>query len=185
MTIEQIIPVVSSLVPTAAIDVVGVYDQNFRQVFPNARPLKAEIKEVLKPMENPIETGAESTDHVVFLPTEITLYLFVGKTDYKQTYKAIQQLHQNATLLTVQTYTGSYQNQLIEAMPHTEDADIFNAIMMIMKLHETQFSTAEFEAVPRNPANANPVQRGTVNSSTSPPPEKKRSILAGIFSREP
>lgn len=179
MTIEQIVPIVSSLVPTAAIDVIGVYDQNFRQIFPNARPLKAEIKEVLKPMENPIETGAESTDHVIFLPTEITLYLFIGKADYKQTYKTIQQLHQTATLLTVQTYTGSYQNQLIESIPHTEDASVFNAIMMIMKLHETQFSTAEYEAVPRNPENAKPVTRGTVNGST--PPEKKRSILAGFL----
>jgi len=163
MSIEQVIALATSAIPSKAIDVVGVYTKDFMQVFPSARPMKAEVKEGLKPAESPRENGTLATDHVIYLPTEITMYMFLQPGQYQATYKTIQQLHRSATLLVVQTRTGSYENQIIADMPHTEGPDIYNTITLVMKLHETQTVTATFAPVPADPSSKSTVNRGTVN----------------------
>lgn len=174
---------VKSFFPTSTADVVGVFGQNYSQVFYKARPLKAVIKEEAKLMEHPVETGATITDFRIVLPIEIELILVIQANDYRSEYENIKQLYLNATLLTVQTKTSVYKNQLIASLPHDEDAEIFDAITMALKLKEVQFAVTQIVGTissPRKPSNSGTVNRGnqqTTDAGTATP----GSFLHGAF----
>jgi hypothetical protein len=174
--------ILGSILSTAAVDVVGVYTPEFRQVFPRARPIKAVVKEEAQVMEHPLETGATITDHRIILPVEIELSVILQAIDYRNTYQIIKQLFLNGDLLTVQTKTGIYENQLIAAMPHEEDPEMFDAITIALKLKEAQFVTPQFDIVPRNPTKKSTVDRGTQQPKTATVAnEEKTSTLFKAF----
>lgn len=166
-----------TLIPHAAVDTVAVYDQNFRQVFPRARALKAVVKEDAKVMEHPVETGAIITDHRIILPIEIELSFILQSEDYLDTYRAIKQYFLNATLLVVQTRSGTYQNQLIASMPHEEDPEQFDTLMMAVNLKQVQFVTPQFNVRPRRPSNSTTSDRGNLQPKK---PSGNPSYLAQI-----
>jgi hypothetical protein len=185
---------VSEFDATAA-DVVGVFDADFNQVFPEGRPIKATIKETARGMEHPIENGSTITDHRVIDPSEITLTLMLVGEEYPDTYGRIKALFQKSELLTVQTKTGSYPSMMIIEMPHDETSDVFDAVPMELKLREVLLVTAQFQALPpaavqsgtdgRGKRNASTVKRGEQTGKTETPPDaggqKKSSILYGII----
>lgn len=177
-----------------AADVVGVFDSDFNQLFPEGRPIKATIKETAKGMEHPVEDGSTITDHRVIEPTEITLTLVLVGEEYPDTYGTIKALFLKSDLLIVQTKTGSYPNMMIVEMPHDETADVFDGIPMELQLREVQLVTAQFQALPpaavqpgangRGKRNASTVKRGEQTGKPETPDangQKKSSILYGII----
>lgn len=148
---------------TQANDQVGVFDQNFNQVFAAARTMKAVIKEEARAMEHPLETGAVITDHRIILPVEIELSMFVQSGDVQDIYQEIRQYYLNSTLLLVQTRTTVYANQFIVGMPHEEDPDQFDAITIGLKLKQAQVVTSQsiVNVTPKKAANSSTVSRGT------------------------
>jgi len=167
---------------SAAVDVVGVFDQNFNQLFALARPLKAAVKEDGKLMEHPLETGASIIDHRITLPVEIDLSLIMTRGEYRDVYQRIRQAFRNGDLMTVQTKTGTYENMVISACPHDEDPELYDTISMGLKLVEAQFVQAQFGkltlAKVRNPSNASTVDKGQQQPTTS---TRRGSILFGVF----
>jgi hypothetical protein len=164
-----------SLINTS-LDSVAVFDQAFNQVFPQARALKATIKEEAKVMEHPVETGATITDHRVILPIEIELSMMVFSADYQDVYNSIKQYYLNSTLLIVQTWTSTYLNQLIAAIPHEEDPQQFKVLNIAIKLKEVLFVTSQSKVVPKNPSNNSTTNRGNIQPNTVSP-ERGSSIL--------
>lgn len=153
--------IISTLLPSFAIDYVAVFNQNYEQVFRNARPIKAVVKEQAKLMDHPVENGAIISDHRIILPIEIDLSLILASDDYQSVYKEIRQYYLNATLLVVQTRSGIYENQLISALPHEEDPSMFNALTLALSFKQVQFVTAQFGVVPKYSSNTTTVNRGT------------------------
>src|SRR5262245_18336047 len=113
---------------TASADVVGVFGDNFQQVFAGARPLKATVKELSKVMEHPVENGAVISDHKVVQPVEIEFALVLMAEHYRDAYQQIRQHFIASTLLSVQTRTAVYGRMVIAEMPHEEDPSLYNAI---------------------------------------------------------
>lgn len=163
-----------NLFPSAAVDVVGVFDSNFQQLFRQARAIKAVVKEESKPMEHPLETGATTTDHRIILPVEIELSLVIQLGDISDVYKTIKQFFLNGTSLTVRTKTGVYEDQLILGMPHEEGADNYDAIFLALSLKQTQFAITQFGVVPKAPTNKKTSDRGVQQAT----PPSNISILA-------
>lgn len=155
------VTIVSTLLPSYAVDYVAIFDQNFNQLFTDAKAIKAVVKEQAKVMEHPVETGAIITDHRIILPVEIDLSLILASEDYQDVYKAIRQYYYQATLLIVQTRSGIYENQLISALPHEEDPSMYNALTIALSLRQVLFVTAEYGVVPRYPSDSTTVSRGT------------------------
>lgn len=151
-------------IPNSSADVVAVFDQDFNQVFSDARSMKADVKEHSKLMEHPVETGITITDHRIIKPIDISLYVIIGGDGLRDIYSEIKGYFINATLLTVQTRTGNYQNMLIEEIPHEETADMFDSVALLVRLKEVQFVQAQFGTLPAkqvaHPANASTVNRG-------------------------
>ena len=51
------INIISTLLPSYATDTVAIFDQDYNQLFRNARAIKAVVKEQSKVMEHPVESG--------------------------------------------------------------------------------------------------------------------------------
>lgn len=119
------------------IDVIQILDQDsLQQVFSQARPLKASVRELSRGLRYPIETGAVLTDSIVILPLEILMDVFIPSTAYSTVYPALRASRIAGKLLTVQTRTGTYKNMYIEGMPHEESTEVMNAIVMTLHLVE-------------------------------------------------
>ena len=152
-------------IPSASADQVAIFDDNFRQVFEQARPLKLTVAEHAKVMEHPVETGATITDHRILEPIEIEYIALIQSADYRSVYQQIRQIYQNAGLLTVQSKTASYEHMLISEIPHEENPDYFDAIQIVIKMKEVFFVTAQFGMLP--PAKvADKTQASTVDIGT-------------------
>ncbi len=134
--------------PTAAVDVVGVYDDSFAQMFQQARPLKASIVRGTRIFTHPLEDGAMVSDHKVFDPVSIELSLVIVADDYKAVYQQIKTAYMSNSLLRVQTRADVFERMTIESMPHEEDADMFDAIPVALKMKEVQLVRAQFQALP-------------------------------------
>lgn len=171
--------ILDTLIPSYATDYVGVFNQDFSQVFPRARPMKAVVKEEAKVMEHPVESGAIITDHRIILPVEIELSLILQALDYQETYKVIRQYYLNATLLVVQTKSAVYDNQIIASMPHEEDPEQYDALIISLKLKQVQFVTPQYHVNPKNKTNSTTVNRGT-QLPQPVPPVKQSGIVAII-----
>jgi len=154
-------------------DVVQVIDQQtLTQVFSGARPLKAEVKEYAKVMDYPVETGVTLSDHRISLPTEITLPCIIPSSQYSTAYVAIRNAWQSAKLLSVQTRTGTYKNMIIAELPHEEDAELYTAITIFIKMREVIMvapsstapagTTSNFS--PANPKNSTNVNSGLISA---------------------
>jgi len=153
--------IINTLLPAFALDYVAVFDQNYNQLFTQARAIKAVVKEQSKVMEHPVESGAIITDHRIVLPIEIDLSLILASHDYQAVYNSIKQYYLNGTLLVIQTRSGIYTNQLISGLPHEEDPTMYNALTVALSLKEVILISAQYNVTPKNPTNSNTTNRGT------------------------
>jgi hypothetical protein len=166
----------SNLIPSYAQDVVGIFTQDFQQLFVEARPIKASIKEESKVMEHPVETGITITDHRIIQPIEIELSIIINSVDYADVYNTIRQNFLNATLLTVQTKVGVYTNQLIASLPHDEDPALYDTITIALRLKQVLFVTAVYGVLPRKASNSN-----TVNTGVQQAKPASSSVAANVM----
>lgn len=149
-----------NLIPTAAVDVVGVYDADFNQVFAGAQTIKATIKNDATLFRHPLEDGTEITDHSIFNPVEISLTAILSGNQYRNVYQQIKQAFRDRSQLIVQTRADSYSNMYISGMPHDETPDAYDAIIVSIQLQEAEFSTAEIVFSPANDADKTTKSRG-------------------------
>lgn len=134
--------------PLPAVDIVGIYDRDFNQLFSSARPIKATVKRSAKLMEHPLETGAVVTDYKITEPTEIDLSLLIAANDYLNTYEQINIAFLSSQVMTVQTRAGSFINMIIERMPHEEDPAQYDMLALALSLKEVRFVTAQYGKLP-------------------------------------
>jgi hypothetical protein len=147
--------------PTYAVDVVGIYDENFNQVAKKARTIKLHVKNESKVMDHPVEDGSTISDYTVFLPIEVELTLILFGLDYRDTYNSIIQIYQNRELLNIQTFAGTYNNMIIYDPSHDEGSEIYNSVAMVLKLRQVQSVTPQFSLAPKNKRNKSTVDKGT------------------------
>ena len=134
------------------------------QLFANARPMKATVRETSRVMEHPAENGVMIADHHIINPVEIDLALLIPIQFYGSTYAQIRQAFVNAVKLTVQTKTGIYPNMIIADMPHEENPDVYDAIVMTMRLKQVLLAPNPVTFQPLQAANSNTVQTGLQNA---------------------
>lgn len=162
-------------------DIVAVYDENFNQVFPQARSIKVSVKRDTKSMESPLENGASVVDHIVFLPTEFELSLATQGDDAESIYQEIRQYFSKSTLLTLHTASGVDEKIYITSMPHEESSDNIDVLIIAVKLKQAQLANSRSSSIPinnvKNPSDSNAVDKGTVHPKVNAP----RSIASKLF----
>src|SRR5574337_297464 len=167
-------------IASAAKDVTGVFTQSFTQVFRAARPIKVSILPQKKMMEQPLETGATTVDHVILQPIEAELSMIIPNGEYRNAMAEIKQLYEESILLIVQTKADTYSNMVISAMPHEESAEMMDAIALALKLREVQFATTTTKIVPKDPTKNSTVDRGVQPGKD--PSDKGKASASQLYS---
>lgn len=164
---------------TAAVDVVGLFKlDTLQQVARNARPVMLDVKEESQLMEHPLEDGTSVVDHRILKPNEFELALLMLYGEYRELYQELKQLYLNAELLTLHTKVGVYTNLVIAAMPHKEDAEMYDGVAIGVKLREVQVAQTTISTIaPRNPKNKSTVQRGTQQSAPASEQDQDQGSL--------
>lgn len=164
-----------------AIDVVGIFDDNFNQLFTGARPLRAQLREIARAMEHPLETGQIITDYRIILPIEITIPVIISQQNYDDTYQEIRTAFVNSTIVVVRTRTGIYNNMVITEIPHEEDAEKYDAITMYLKFKQVQVVQANSDFAPADPTQADTQQIGQQNPVTFTPAAATQTQINQAF----
>lgn len=174
-----------SVLSMFGVDVVGVFDNTtYEQIFQTARPMKANVSVTKKIMDHPVESGALISDFAIILPVEIELSLLLGGTEYQSTYQLIKAYFDSGALVSVTLRSRTFNNMLIQAMPHEESPDQIDVLPLALKLREVQMFTAQYQALAAQQV-ATPTDESTVSRGAQQP---QSSILysitnyaAGIF----
>lgn len=178
--------------PSHAVDVVALLDADTRRpVLETARPTRANVFEISRVMEHPLEDGSTIVDHMVRLPVEVDLVL-VSMGSPQDVYAELSQLHRAGTLLTVQTRTGTYDSMLLAEIPHDEPPEMAESVTFALRLKEAKFVQPEYGQLPprkvANPAHSSTVKRGTQQTTEASPSKTdaakdtyRGSILYRVF----
>lgn len=150
------------------VDVVGIYDTELQPLFIDLQYMKADIRESSQVMRHPVETGTMIADNHIINQVEMNITVMIKSQFYTSTYNQIKQAFVAGTSLIVQTRTGVQRNMIIADMPHTENPDIYDGVVMQLHLIEVLYvvpSSISAQAAPANfspkdPANTNTVQAG-------------------------
>lgn len=157
---------------TKKLDVVQILDQTSgQQIFADARPIAAFVREVSKGLRYPIETGAVITDSIIIEPIEINMDMLINQDGYATVYPQIRTGRLNGILYTVQTRTGTYKNMFIEEMPHEETSEMMSSIKIHIKFVEALLVAPSTNGTtqiqnnysPSSPQNASTVAQGLLS----------------------
>lgn len=151
-------------------DVVAIYNASQSQVFEDARPMKASVSYYSRQFEHPLEDSTVITDHRVIMPVEISLVMTIPFGEYKDAYLNITNAFLRGDILQVRTKARTYLNMVIQAMPHEENPEKFDAIDIVLELKETQFFTTTVTTLSvdnvEDATQSSSVQRGEQNPQT-------------------
>lgn len=162
--IQNIIPVGGSLNIQAN---VAIFDEDFKQILTTVNIVDVKVQEDARNMEHPVEDGTIITDHRIILPVEIDLTLILNTTDYPSVYSQIQGLYYGGVLLTIQTRTTIYENQMITSLPHSETSELYSGVALSLSLRQVLIVSAQYNITPKYPSDSNTVERGTQQGTTA------------------
>src|SRR5699024_8459111 len=77
-----------------------------------------------------VESGEERSDHVVTGAIEISIEFVLAGRDSREQFRAIRQAYRDHRLITVQTRMATYEDMLIEAMPHEETSVVYDGAVV-------------------------------------------------------
>lgn len=165
-------------------DVVAIFDSQGNQLIEDARPIKVSVIPSSKMMEHPLEDGSSVVDHRVIQPTMIEVTCVATQDSY-QRIKEISR--QNDTVI-AQTNAGVFESMAVESYAHDETSDVFDKLIVQIKLREVIFVKTQFQALPpravKKPRNASTVKNGSKRgeSATDGQADKaqRKSKLAGL-----
>lgn len=173
-------------------DVIGIFDSiTYEQYFVTARPIKVSVSEVAKVMTHPVENGATISDFKVIMPIQIQMSMILSPLEYQATYQSIKTAFKNSTLFIVQTRSDMYLSMMISAMPHEEEAAMFDTIPIALKMEEVKLATtiigvAKHNKVsnPKSKKHSDTTKTGKQNEKTTDATKQKynESVLHGWLS---
>jgi len=172
---------VTALIPTFGEDVVAVYLQSDRgddeQIFVDAHIIQAEVDEHVTFYKHPLENGRSIVDHRIIEPVTITMRVILVDSQSllrlatgnslivraRDIYRQIRQDFLAGSLLSIQTRTNTYRNQIIQGIPHAETAEIFDGVVLTLNMSELQRETDNVTWAPADETQESTVGRGKVN----------------------
>ncbi|OWK42201.1 phage baseplate protein [Fimbriiglobus ruber] len=164
------------------VDIVGIYNDT-AQVYVQARPLKASVRETSKVMEHPVETGVVLSDHHIINPVEIDLPLMVASVYYAAIYQQIKTDFLAATLLSVKTPVNVYGSMIVADMPHEESPEHFSSVIIGLRLKQVLFEVpGSTQPLPANYSPAAAANENTVQSGLQSAAALGTRVLAGATS---
>ncbi len=166
---------INDLLSTAInVDIVGIYDADLNPLFVDIQYMQAEVRESSQVMRHPVETGTMIADNHIINQIEINIATMIKSQFYTSMYNQLKQAFVSGTSLIVQTRTGVYANMIIADMPHSENPDIFDGVVIHLHLIEVLYivpSSVSQQPAPANFSPEDPVNSNTVQAGLKSPAE--------------
>lgn len=160
-------------------DVVGIFDDEFRQLVESARPMRAAVSPSAKLMTHPREDGAQIADHRIINPVEIEITAILTPAEYRAAYQQLQDLFRQSRAVTVQTRAAVYPNMVLVGLPHDESPEVADTLPVVLRFVEVLTISAQFQALPRRAVrfddDTSSANRGE-QSPTTPPSERQSRL---------
>ena len=173
-------PGITALIPTFGEDVVAIFEQSESgddvQILEGAHLMRATVGEDVTFYKHPLENGRSLVDHRIIQPVTIEFQIILTddvsilgavlalSTDFVESagdvYTQIREVFLAGTLLSIQTRTATYRNQVIQAMPHEETSRVFDGVTISASMSEIQFETANTTFAPADETDSDTVARG-------------------------
>jgi hypothetical protein len=166
-------------VGTAAVDVVAIYDQNFNQLFPNVRPMKAKIDRKADFPKHPLETGAVIGDHRILQPVEIEMPMVFTSETFYDDYQTIVAVFNSNNSLIIQTKVGTFTDMFIEEMPSDETPETIDTVTLIFKFIQVFVVQSKSMAIPKSKTDAATVNKGYQQGTTQTAPSGSVDATGG------
>lgn len=166
---------------------VGILDsESFEQLFVAANPMRVSVREEKRITKFQVEDGGTRSDHVVQDAREIAIDLLIEDEFARNMYLQLQQAWRDNRLVIVQTKVSSYENMLIESIPHDETPELGNGISMPIRLTEWRTVTPQYGSLPPSKVaskkQSDTAKQGQKQSSTASGAQtRKASVLYGVF----
>lgn len=183
-------------------DIVGIYSQDengspLEQIVTDANIMRASVNIQSRVFRHPLADGSTRVDHIIKLPVEIELALIVTNKRrlfgnlvsfnepipsniLRNIYGTFFEYYKNVRLLAVQTRASYYANMIVQAMPHQETVEVYNGIMLVIKLQETEFALPSVGVFsPADPTQSNTQERGELQAEA--PTTNQQSAAAGVL----
>lgn len=175
---------IGALIPTFSEDVVAIFIQRANgddeQILDKANLMRASINRRATYFKHPLENGRKIVDHRIIEPVEIELkIILVDKPSILElidksfgalladTYDLINTFFEDGTVLSIQTRTTTYRNQIIESMPHEETSEMFDGVTLSFNTSELLTETqVTFDAA--DAGRTDTVPRGQQNPQAIP-----------------
>lgn len=173
---------IAAIIPTFSEDVVAIYEQGEKgqddvQLFEEASIIQATIDEHVTFYRHPLENGRTIIDHRILQPVTIEFRLILTDSvsllrvatggdlqlRAKDIYQDIREAFINGTLLSIQTRTHTYRNQIIQSMPHEETSRMFDGIALQFNTSELQ-TEENIDANPIDETDDSTLSRGQINA---------------------
>ena len=169
----------STFIPTAASDIIGIFNQEGDQVLVDARPTGVTVVRDSLKFTHPLENNTSRADGKIILPVQITYSVVLQSGDYESAYSEINRYFLSSEELIVQTKARSFGRMIVTAMPHKEEPQLFDAIVVDISLEETQIATTLTVA---NDEAFSTTNRGQAQPQTpSATQESQGSVLFQLF----
>lgn len=177
-TIGSINNTVQEVLGIFGADVVAVLDSDtYEQLFQAARPMRANINRTQRLMDHPLEDGSTISDFSIIDPVEIELVLMLTGDEYVEVYSEIRTHWESRIPVVVQTRADTFEDMLIQNIPHEETPDTIDVIPMSIKLRQIQIIEVQYQALPEK-AVEKPTDQSTVDRGAQQP--KSSSVLYDV-----
>lgn len=155
-------------------------------IFEDAAIIRVDVKREKQATRFAVETGAVRSDHVIDKLTEISVDLVLATENARAAYDEIAQMFAEHQLVTIQTEMNVWPDMLIEAMPHSESAQIFMGATVQLRFVEWREVEPEYGELKqgKQAKNANQSseqkrgkQKGSAAATTEPEKQRGSSLL--------
>lgn len=138
----------SLLTSSLSVDVVRITDSAGRQVFAEARAMKAGVLQDSELFQHPLENGSKTTDYKIDKPVQIQLGVLIPTDSYTAVYSSLLDAKKNGEQFIVQTKAGSFANMIIKSMPHEESSEYGDCLAMQINFEEVLWYDTSIETLP-------------------------------------
>jgi|ERR1051326_104089 hypothetical protein len=163
---------------TVSEDIVAIFDdETFEQLVETISPMRVGVKEGGKVTRFQVEDGTTRTDHFVVEPVELQIDFLLSK-DTRNEYQAIKDIFNAKKLITVQTKVTSYTSMILEELPHEENVDLGNVVLMPLRFVEwrpVKTQMAALSSAKKSKMGQQKVKRGQQQTTAANPAQEKKA----------
>lgn len=160
--------------------------ETFEVLFASSNPMRLSVLDEKRATKFKVEDGSERSDHVIDNAIQINIEFILSGDEAREQFQAISQAYFEHRLVTVQSRMGTYENMLIEAIPHEETRQMYDGAILPVRMTEWRETEPEYGELTQRqvaePRQSSTVQRGTQTGQEVAPnseTERRGSVLSG------